>query len=86
LNRTITSRGVLAFTTGTLGTPGAVELDPEVVGAAGDPGMSGAILEAATALEGVEGAEGVEPAAEDADWANAAVAPAIRNSSNVFFI
>jgi hypothetical protein len=86
LNRTITSRDVVGLITGALG---AVALAAEVLGAFGDPGMSGAILEAV--VEAVDDVDDVDDAddvddVDDVDWANAAVTPAIRNSSNDFFI
>jgi len=63
--------------------PVAVAFDPEVLGAFGDPGMSGAILEGAVdAVDDVDDEDDVD----DVDWANAAVTPAIRNSTNDFFI
>jgi hypothetical protein len=90
LNRTITSRGAL----GVAGALVTVEPDAEVLGAFGDPGMSGATLEGV--VEPVDGVDDVDPDdvdnpddvddPDEVDWANAAVAPAIRNSSNDFFI
>jgi hypothetical protein len=59
----------------------AVELDPEALGAFGDPGMSGAILETV-----VDDVDDDDDADDDAVWANAAVTLAIRSRSNVFFI
>ena len=74
------------------GALGAVALAAEVLGAFGDPGMSGAILEAVVeAVDDVDDEDDVDDAddvddVDDVDWANAAVTPAIRNSSNDFFI
>ena len=67
----------------------AVELDPEVLVAFGDPGMSGAILEdVVEAVDDVdeEDDEDDEDDVDDVDWANPAVTPAIRNRNNGFFI